>query len=320
MKKNAWYITLLLVALLFLFSACERSQSTPPPPQESSATPGVLTQLPDALASQTAAPTAQPTAEQPAPTEESQEPTQELPTATTTPSESASGATLEPLNKTPSTATSIPTTSTPSGALYDPNTLYGKPLMVDPMDSSSIGNWKSSGVLPNTEYLQIFLDDNQINVTGKRPGFSTWFFSWPTLKDFNLQLKVNSGACTGKDEYGLIVRGPAHGAGISYGYIIAFTCDGNLRVTRLDSANPFSVTDLVSQRQSDHIQVGAEKQNVIDVRAQGNKLTVFANGYQVAEVSDSAFLKGRYGLFVQGVDTVYYTYQPLELAYWGLDE
>jgi hypothetical protein len=320
MKKYAWGITLLLATLLFSLSACERSQSTPPPPQEVSATSGIMTQLPDALASQTAAPTAQPTAESATLTQVPEEPAPELPAATATPTEAASGATLEPLNKTPTTATSTPTTSTPSGALYDPNTIYGKPSMVDPMDSSTIGNWKSSGVLPNTEYLQIFLDDNQINVTGKKPGFSTWFFSWPTLNDFNLQLKVNSGECIGKDEYGLIVRGPVHGAGVSYGYIVAFSCDGNFRVTRLDSANPFSVTDLVSQRQSDHIQVGAEKQNVIDVKAQGNKLTVYANAYQIAEVSDSAFLKGRYGLFVQAVDTVYYTYQPLELAYWVLDE
>jgi hypothetical protein len=320
MKKYGWYITSLLVALLFLLNACERSQSTPPAPQDASATPGVLTQLPDALASQTAAPTAEATVELPTPTQAPEEPTQELPTATATLTEAASGATLEPLNKTPTTATPSPSTSTPSGAVYDPNNLYGKPSMVDPMDSSSIGNWKSSGVLPNSEYLQIFLDDNQINVTGKKPGFSTWFFSWPTLKDFNLQLKVNSGECIGKDEYGLIVRGPAHGAGVSYGYIIAFSCDGNFRVARLDSANPFSITELVSQRQSDHIQVGAEKQNVMDVKAQGNKLTVYANGYQIAEVSDSVFLKGRYGLFVQAVDTAYYTYQPLELAYWVLDE
>ena len=125
---------------------------------------------------------------------------------------------------------------------------------------------------------------------------------------------------SGKDEYGLIVRGPAHGAGVSYGYIIAFSCDGNYRIARLDSADPFSATDLVSQRQSDHIQVGADQKNVIDVKAEGPKLTIYANGYQIAEVSDSVFLKGRYGLFVQAVDTAYYTYQPLELAYWDLAE
>ena len=69
-----------------------------------------------------------------------------------------------------------------------------------------------------------------------------------------------------------------------------------------------------------HIQTGSDQQNVIGVKANGNKLTIFANGYQIAEVSDNAFLKGRYGLFVQGVDTAYYTYAPLQLAYWDLAE
>jgi hypothetical protein len=321
MRKHIAYIAVLLFVLLFSLSACERSQSTPPPPQEPSATPGVLTQLPDALASQTAAPTTQPTAEPPTPTDVPEQPVQEPPTATATPTDAASGPTLEPLNKTaqPDQPTQ-PATSTPSGSAFNPTELYGDPTMVDPMDSSSIGNWKSSGVLPNSDYIQIYLDDDQINVTGKKPGFSTWFFSWPTLKNFNLRMSANSGACSGKDEYGLIVRGPAHGAGVSYGYIIAFSCDGNFRVTRLNSADSFSITDLVSQRQSDHIQTGANQKNVIDVKAQGSKLTIYANGYQIAEVSDSTFFKGRYGLFVQGVETVYYTYQPLELAYWVLDE
>ena len=188
------------------------------------------------------------------------------------------------------------------------------------MDSSSIGNWKSGGVLPDSEYLRISLDKDQIYVTGKKPGFSTWFFSWPTLKDFYLELNANSGECFGKDEYGLIVRGPAHGAGVSYGYIIAFSCDGYYRVTRLDSADPFSTTDLIPQRQSDRIQNGSNQQNLIGVKANGSKLTIYANGYQIAEVSDSAFLKGRYGLFVQPVDTTYYSYQPEQLSYWVLTE
>jgi hypothetical protein len=192
--------------------------------------------------------------------------------------------------------------------------------MVDPMNSSSINNWKSGGVLPDSKYIQISLKDNKVNITGKQPGFSTWFFSWPTLQDFYLELVANSGECSGKDEYGVIVRGPAHGAGVSYGYIIAFSCDGNYRVTRLDSADPFSITDLLPSRQSDRIYAGKDQENVIGVKADGEKLTIFANGYQIAEVRDNAFLKGRYGLFVQGVDTYHYTYQPEQIAYWIFTE
>ena len=285
------------------------------PQQDAISTAGVLTQFPDALASQTAAPTAQPTVEPPTPTNIPDEPWKNHPPPQKNRQEPASGPTLEPLTKTP---------NQPHPHLRDQPSihyeLYGDPTMVDPMDSSSIGNWKSGGVLPNSDFIQIFLENDQINVTGKKPGFSTWFFSWPTLKDFYLELSANSGECSGKDEYGLIVRGPAHGAGVSYGYIIAFSCDGNFRITRLNSADPFSAIDLVSQRQSEHIQTGADQQNMIGVKAEGKKLTIYANGYQIAEVSDNAFLKGRYGLFVQAVDTAYYTYQPMQLAYWALTE
>jgi hypothetical protein len=244
-----------------------------------------------------------------------EEPTVEPPTATEAQPEATLAPSLEPLTK-----TSKPATSTPSGPAFDPYVLYGDPTMVDPMDSNSIGNWKSGGVLPDSEYIRISTENGNVYVTGKKPGFSTWFFSWPTLKNFYMELSVKSGECTGKDEYGLIVRGPAHGAGVSYGYIIAFSCDGHFRVTRLDSADPFSTTDLVSQRESEHIYTGKNQGNMIAVKADGKKLTIFANSYQIAEVSDSIFLQGRYGLFVQAVDTANYTYQPVEIAYWVLPE
>ena len=309
MRKNAAFILFLLVVFLFTLSACERSQSTAPPPENFTATTDVLTLLPDALASQTAAPTAQAAT----PTEVPAESTSEPPTETEEQPEATAAPTLEPLEKTPK-----PETPTPSGSESDPYELYGDATMVDPMNSSNVGNWQSGGVLPNSEYLQISLDKDQIYVTGKKPGFSTWFFSWPTLKDFYLELDVSTEDCAGKDEYGIIVRGPAHGAGVSYGYIIAFSCDGHFRVTRLDSADPFTTVDLVSQRKSDRIQTGSDKNNQIGVKAVGKKLTIFANGYQIAEVSDSTFLKGRYGLFVQAVDTPFYTYRPEQLAYWDL--
>jgi len=315
MRKYAVYIAFSLFVILVSLSACERSQTTPPPVDATSPTVGVLTQLPAALASQTAAPTAQPTSEPPTPTQIPEEPAAEPPTATEEPPEATSAPTLAPITKTPK-----PDTATPSGPAFDPYELYGDPTMVDPMNSSTIGNWKSGGRLPDSEYIQISTKNDKVFVTGKKPGFSTWFFSWPTLYDFYQELTVRSGECVGKDEYGLIIRGPAHGAGVSYGYIIAFSCDGHYRVTRLDSADPFKTTDLVPQRESDHIKTGPDKKNVIGVKADGKKLTVFANGYQIAEVTDNAFLHGRYGLFVQAVDTVYYTYRPVQIAYWVLTE
>jgi hypothetical protein len=305
-----------------LLSACTRTQSTPLPEAIGpSPTAGVLTQLPDAIASQTAAPTpmeAAPTLELPTPTEllskPSDEPTVEPPTDTP---ETPKEITLVPKDQ--PTATPTPT-AIPPGEAFDPTGTYGTPTFMDPMNSGSYGNWKSGGRLPNTELIQISLEGDNMYVTGKKPGFSTWYFSWPTLTDFYIQMEVKTDECSGKDEYGLIVRGPAHGAGVSYGYIVACTCDGYYHLTRLDSADPYAATDLVASTKSTHIQTGADQKNVIAIKAEGKKLTVFSNGYQLAEVSDVTFSQGRYGVFVQAVETYNYTYHPVQIVYWDLSE
>jgi hypothetical protein len=322
MKKEFFFAILLLIFATLLLGACTRPQSTPPPSPtvgEITPTAGVLTQLPDAIASQTAAPTvaeATPTTEPPTATKAPPEPTAEPPTATTEPPTSL---TLVVSSEAP-TKTPAPQKPTPQGEAFNPFETYGDPTFVDPMNSSSYGHWKSGGRLPNTELIQISLDGDSMYVIGKKPGFSTWYFSWPTLTDFYQELTVDTGVCSGKDEYGLIVRGPAHGAGVSHGYIVAFSCDGHYRVARLDSADPFTVTDLIASTKSSHILSGAKQINIIGIKVVGKKLTIFANGYQVAEVSDATFSKGRYGFFVQAVETVNYTYRPIELIYWDLGE
>ena len=323
MKKYLLISVTVLVAIMILLSACTRTQSTPAPEAIGpSPTAGVLTQLPDAIASQTAAPTPVeevPTQEPPTPTEmpaeqPTEEPTLEPPTATVdTPTE----ITLVPKDQPTETPTA---TSVPPGEAFDPTDTYGLPTFKDPMNTSSYGNWKSGGKLPNTELIQISLENDSLYVTGKKPGFSTWYFSWPTLEDFYIQMEVKTEDCSGKDEYGLIVRGPAHGAGVSYGYIVAFTCDGFYRLTRLDSADPYSALNLVAPTKSNYIQTGADQKNVIAIRADGKKLTIFANGYQLAEVNDASFSQGRYGVFVQAVETINYTYRPVQIVYWDLTE
>ena len=327
MKKAAPILAILLFGLALMLNACTRSQSTPEAANGASPTPGVMTSLPELLASQTAAPPpedAVPTAVPPTETEvppappatAALAPTPVPPTATPT---TQPGAALTLVPKGQPTAGPSPTV-TPQNAPFDPYLVYGDPDFRDPMNSSSHGNWVSGGVLPNTAYLQISLQNNELYVTGKQPGFSTWFFTWPTLTDFYLQMTAQSGDCLGKDEYGLIVRGPAHKAGVSYGYIVAFTCDGQFRITRLDSVDPYTAVDLVPLTEGEPILPGANQENVIGIRAAGPKLTVYANGYFLAEVNDSTYPQGRYGLFVQAVETYGYTYRPVEIVYWELNE
>jgi hypothetical protein len=74
------------------------------------------------------------------------------------------------------TATAGPT-PTLSSAQFDPNAAYGKPKMVDPMNTSGSINWTTDGKLPNTEDIQMTLQDDKMYVTGKQLGFATWWFS-----------------------------------------------------------------------------------------------------------------------------------------------
>jgi hypothetical protein len=209
---------------------------------------------------------------------------------------------------------------TPVPGTFDPVATYGEPTFEDPMTGGNITDWTNpdTGLLPNTNYIKITETDSKFYVTGKMPGFSTWYFTWHELSDFYLQSTFDSGSCAGRDAYGLIVRGPEHQAGVSYGYVVSFSCDGYVWVFRLDGANPYTTKELVSWTKSDYILAGANKQNVMGIQAIGDKLTVYANGHQIAQVTDSKYTFGRYGVFVSPDVTANYTYRVVQMSYWDL--
>jgi hypothetical protein len=209
---------------------------------------------------------------------------------------------------------------TPATGPFDPVATYGTATFEDPMNGGNMSDWvkPETGLLPNTNYLKISVTDGKFYVTGKVPGFSTWYFTWHELSDFYLQSTFDSGSCTGKDAYGLIIRGPEHQAGVSYGYIVSFSCDGALQVFRLDGANPYTTVELVSWTPSSYIIAGTNKQNIMGIKAIGNTMTVYANGYQIAEIFDNKYTFGRYGVFVSPETTANYTYRVVQMSYWDL--
>ena len=217
--------------------------------------------------------------------------------------------------------TGAPTANlTPVAGSFDPVATYGQPSFDDNMKGSNINDWvnPSTGLLPDTKYLSMAETNEKFYVTGKEIAFNTWYFTWHELTDFYLQATFNSGTCANKDAYGLIIRGPAHLAGVSFGYVVAFSCDGSVWVFRLDSASPYSAEDLVSWAHSDYIQVGSNQINMMGIQAIGDKITIYANGHQIAQVTDSHYKSGRYGIFVSPDMTANYTYQIIQMSYWDL--
>ncbi len=209
---------------------------------------------------------------------------------------------------------------TPVPGTFDPVATYGNPTFDDPMDGKNIEDWTNpaTGLLPDTNNIKIAETNDKFYVTGKQTEFNTWYFTWRELSDFYLQATFNSGTCTGKDAYGLIVRGPQHLAGVAFGYVVAVSCDGSVWVFRVDSASPYKAVDLVSWTPSQFIVSGSNKQNVLGIKAIGNTITVYANGHQIAQVTDNKYASGRYGVFVNAEQTSNYTYQVVHLSYWDL--
>lgn len=209
---------------------------------------------------------------------------------------------------------------TPVAGTFDPQATYGSPTFNDPMNGDNINDWVNpvTGLLPDTKYIKIAETNNKFYVTGKIAGFSTWYFTWRELEDFYLQSTFNTGTCAGKDAYGMMVRGPEHLAGVSYGYVVAFSCDGSLWMYRLDSVNPYTAVDLVSWTPSQYIQAGVNKENVMGIKAVGSTFTIYANGHQIAQVTDNKYASGRYGAFVSPDQTANYTYQVVNISYWDL--
>lgn len=209
---------------------------------------------------------------------------------------------------------------TPVAGTFDPVATYGKPTFDDSMNGDNIEDWENpaTGLLPDTNYVKIVETNAKFYVTGKVEAFSTWYFTWHELSDLYLQATFNSGSCSGKDAYGLILRGPEHLAGTAFGYVVAFSCDGSLWVFRVDSINPYKAADLVSWTSSQYILTGTNKENMMGIKAVGSTLTIFANGHQITQVTDSKYKSGRYGLFVSPELTANYTYQVVHMSYWDL--
>jgi hypothetical protein len=232
-------------------------------------------------------------------------------TATVTPTASQ---TLEP-TETLEPSETPEDTDEPTVPPFDPASEYGAPSLFDGMDTDK--NWAGTNGLPDDENIRLALGSSSLHVTGKQVDWDTWWFTSTVADDFFLQIKVNSGDCSGKQAYGLIMRGPSSAGIGARGYIYTFSCDGYYRLDRLDTTAPFTKVELIGWTQSDFINDGENENNVMSVRMIGTEITLFANGLKLETIEDGKFATGRFGLFVNAGSPGNYTFDVDELSYWN---
>lgn len=155
--------------------------------------------------------------------------------------------------------------------------------------------------------------DGKLQLTAKKANsFDAWTMSYPQMDDFYLEVVFSIGkACQGKDRYGILFRAPDN----SQGYLYNVACDGSYQ---LRSWNGEQFTDLIKWTVDTHIAQEPVKTQRLGVWAEGDRLVLFVNGFQIGETRDSTFSEGTFGVNIAAAETVGFTVDVIEAKVWDL--
>ena len=185
----------------------------------------------------------------------------------------------------------------------DPARKLGAPTGSDPFDSAEKWAWPTG----SDDFLKVNFNGGFMEMTGltSMAGWRLPLISQQT--NTYIELTVNSGACQGKDSYGIIFRVPVFKEP-TQGYLYEVTCDGYLRLWEWNgNAKPKGEAEiLINWKESMDIKSGANQVNRLGVMAVGKTLRIFVNGIPQGEVSDSTYPAGFFGTFVRSVTTSKY--------------
>ncbi|UCD41034.1 MAG: hypothetical protein JSV69_10630 [Chloroflexota bacterium] len=299
--RSIFTISLLLIG--FSLAACNLSASTEAPPLDQSAAQTaaaetIIAQLTDV------AETLTPVSSEAPPPEAT--PTQVIEAATET---SPPVPTATEVVAVPSATATSPPPPTPTLDANDPKAGLGEPDFQDTFADAS--NWP----LYTDQHVSFEIKDSKLVMTAFNPDFyNGWILPPPVISDYYLEMETETKECSGKDQHGLMVRAVKTDQGY-IGYHYAISCDGHFTLRRWNGSQYIPLVDWTA---SDRIIAGSNQVNRIGLMANGNKLSLYANGSLVGEYQDDTHLEGRFGVFIGSAITPNVTTEVDEIAYWNI--
>ncbi len=271
--------------------------------------PTLETEIPETT---TEAPTevvSEPTAE--APTEIVPEPTAEAPTETV-PEPTAtetSVPTPEPqptATDTPeptATATTAPT-ATPEPVAGDPVVQFGKPDFLE--DFAEAGNWPYED-----DWFLITVSGGQLHTFSKgTPYWSSWYTTYPEVKDAYFETTITRPNCSGQDRFGLVIRWDE----AQEFYYMGVTCDGTWGFSFYTKDN--QIINIVDYQTSDALKP-ANEANRIGILAKGDQFDFYINGIKVGSATDDRLDDaGTFGFVSMSAGTANFKTSVDKLEYW----
>ncbi len=202
---------------------------------------------------------------------------------------------------------------TPTLSDDDPRTLFGKPTSTDPLENRTKWGWPDT----DDKYLSLSWKNGALFITGLTDVAGWRLPMTPELEDAYIEVKAKNGACTGKDNFGIIFRVPVY-AEADRGYLFGVSCDGYYNLWKWDGkvAPDGKATYLAGWTKSDLINTGEDAVNRIGVLTRGDEISLYVNGELLKTVKDASYKSGYFGLFVDSNKTSKFTVQFTEMSYW----
>jgi hypothetical protein len=209
------------------------------------------------------------------------------------------------------TPTATPTSVLPPTATLDPS---------DP--KSGLGEPTWSGVFDGSQVWYAYKDEhvdfkdqdkNLVLIALKAERRNGWALAPVYLDEkYYVEMTATFGACAEKDRWGLILS-PVTDA--SRGYLFGVSCAGNYILWEWDGSKMVAISDWAS---STNILGGARQTNTLGIKVEQDKLSLFANGKLLKQMTDATYDKRYFGVFIGSEKTANFTVTVSALAYWPI--
>jgi hypothetical protein len=212
------------------------------------------------------------------------------PTATDTPEPTA-------------TATTAPT-ATPEPADGDPVAQLGPPDFLE--DFSAAGGWPYED-----DFFLITVSGGQLHAFSKgTPYWSSWYTTYPEVKDAYFETTITRPNCSGQDRFGLVIRWDE----AQEFYYMGVTCDGTWGFSFYTRNK--QIINIVDYQSSDAFKP-ANEANRIGILAKGDQFDFYINGTKVGSATDDRLEDaGTFGFISMSAGTVNLKTSVDKLEYW----
>ena len=216
-----------------------------------------------------------------------------------------SQSTDEPQSDEPAPASAVTPTMTPEA---DPRNELGSSTWGAVFDDDT-ETWFQ---YENEQVKSEVRDDKLVLTAKKANSFDAWVMSYPQFDDAYLEVSFFiSEPCAVKDRYGILFRAPDN----TMGYLYNVACDGSYQLRAWDGE---SFNDLINWTVDTRIATGPEVDQRLGIWADGEKLVLYVNGFEVGQVQDSTFSSGTFGVNIAAAENAGFSVDVTEAKIWEL--